>query len=364
MAAPTDEELVALLRRFVCVRLVQMWDLDLDRFQFDGFLSWTVQFMNADDTIYGRFGTRSVSGNRAGETKMTLAGFKKTLARALAVHERYVASPKTVGPRLAAKVGAPRRWKRAQDIPIMRTMFPRHVTPYQGGGRHGHCVHCHMVQRSEAVALSDASRPVPDRVFWPYPLPQEIGMEMDPSEAARILKVRKGSPAAGAGFRPGDVLEEIDRQPILSTADIQWVLHDAASPAALSVRFTRAGRPREATLALAKGWRSGVRNWSYLHKLTMADMTGFLLWEADAKVRAQAKLPPDTLALVVRDPIYWRHRPRSPLEKGDVIVEVDGSRAPLAVTAFTARLYRAAPHALKVVVVRDGKELTLAIKAP
>jgi hypothetical protein len=43
----------------VCVRLVQANALDLTLFQFDYDLSFAVFFLNADRTVYGRFGSRS-----------------------------------------------------------------------------------------------------------------------------------------------------------------------------------------------------------------------------------------------------------------------------------------------------------------
>ena len=60
MAVPVAPKLRELLKQFVCVRAVQMWGLDLDKYQFDGFMTWAVFFLNADGTIYGRYGSRWV----------------------------------------------------------------------------------------------------------------------------------------------------------------------------------------------------------------------------------------------------------------------------------------------------------------
>ncbi len=59
MASNHDAELDALLDKFVRVRLVQMGGVDLNVYQFDPLLSWSLFFMNGDKTIYGRFGTAS-----------------------------------------------------------------------------------------------------------------------------------------------------------------------------------------------------------------------------------------------------------------------------------------------------------------
>ncbi len=48
-----------LLDKFVCVRIISTNGLDLSLFQYDTDQSFAVFMLNADGTIYGRFGTRS-----------------------------------------------------------------------------------------------------------------------------------------------------------------------------------------------------------------------------------------------------------------------------------------------------------------
>ena len=47
-----------MMDQFVCVRAVQMYGVDLSLFQFQGQLTWAAVFLNADGTIYGRYGSR------------------------------------------------------------------------------------------------------------------------------------------------------------------------------------------------------------------------------------------------------------------------------------------------------------------
>ena len=54
-----DQRVRPLLEKFVCVRVVSTNGLDLSLFQFDYDQSFAVFLLNADGTIYGRFGTRS-----------------------------------------------------------------------------------------------------------------------------------------------------------------------------------------------------------------------------------------------------------------------------------------------------------------
>ena len=53
------------MEQFVRVRVVQGNGMDLSLFQFDYDLTFAVFFMNADKTIYGRFGTRAEYENAA-----------------------------------------------------------------------------------------------------------------------------------------------------------------------------------------------------------------------------------------------------------------------------------------------------------
>ena len=54
-----DPRVRTLLEKFVCVRIVSTNGLDLSLFQYDYDQSFATFFLNADGSIYGRFGTRS-----------------------------------------------------------------------------------------------------------------------------------------------------------------------------------------------------------------------------------------------------------------------------------------------------------------
>ena len=55
---------------------------------------------------------------------------------------------------------------------------------------------------------------------------------------------------------PGDEIVRLEGQPLLSIADVQWVLHRAdPEGASLKAEVRRDGRPVEVTLTLPKGWR-------------------------------------------------------------------------------------------------------------
>ena len=91
-----DDELVdqdpvirPLLDQFVCVRQVSTNGLDLKTFQYDTDQSFAVFMLNADGTIYGRFGTRSHRTEWLED--VSLAGMAKALKAALELHKNYPA---------------------------------------------------------------------------------------------------------------------------------------------------------------------------------------------------------------------------------------------------------------------------------
>src|SRR5262249_53368531 len=86
--------------------------------------------------------------------------------------------------------------------------------------------------------------------------PKSLGLILDPKEKATVRRVEAESPAAKAGFEQGDVIVRLGGQPLLSIADVQWVLHQApAEGAELRAEVRRGDRTAELTRALPKGWR-------------------------------------------------------------------------------------------------------------
>src|SRR5437667_12247809 len=106
-----DPRVADLMDKFVCVRMVQGNGMDLTLFQFDYDLTFAAFFMNADRTIYGRFGSRS---DRKDATKdISMEAFREALAAAFDLHEHFPAN-KAV---LAGKQPRPNRFKSPDEFP-------------------------------------------------------------------------------------------------------------------------------------------------------------------------------------------------------------------------------------------------------
>jgi hypothetical protein len=375
--AKLDEEVVTsdrlirdLLDQFVCVRIPHANGMDLSLFQFDYDQSWAAFFLEPDMTILGRYGTRSSQKDSTND--VSLEGFAKSLEGALALHAGFP----EVKSALRAKRGEPLEEKTPEDFPSFGGKFGASLDYAKGKDVVPTCIHCHQLSAAERRFYRDAGKPIPDRLLYPYPNPKSLGIVMDPKSAARILRVEPGSPAKRDGLRAGDEIRELAGQPILSTADIQWVLHHAPASGSLAIVVVHPGDAGKETgefdpdqkLSLPFGWRSAddiswrASSWD-LRRMT----TGGMLLEAlPAEERAKLGIKDGAMALVAKHVgQYGEHAAakNAGFLKGDVVVSVDGCTDVMTETQWMTWLVNAKKPGEKVpvTVLRDGKKIDLSL---
>jgi hypothetical protein len=244
-----DQRIVDLLTNFVCVRLVQANTMDLALFQFDYDLTFAAFFMNADRTIYGRFGSRS--DQKEADRDISIEGFREALDAALELHRNYPRNKAS----LAGKQPKPVKFKTPEEYPSLAGKYKPNLD-YEGKVARS-CMHCHQVREAERVFYRTDAKPIPDQVLLPYPMPDLVGLSLDPKGKARVANVPGGSAAAKAGFVSGDEIATFDGQPVLSIADVQWVLHHAPAPARIPCTVKRGKQTRSLALELPADWRQG-----------------------------------------------------------------------------------------------------------
>ena len=153
-----DPQIKNLMNQFVCVRIVQANGMDLSLFQFDLDLTFAVFLMNADKTIYGRFGSRS---DRHDDIRdISIDGFRKALAAALEIHRAYPANKAS----LSGKCGSAPRFTVPEAYPSLRQYVP--TLDYDGSVAKS-CMHCHVVGAAEKKVFRTADKPIPDEVLYP-----------------------------------------------------------------------------------------------------------------------------------------------------------------------------------------------------
>jgi hypothetical protein len=353
-----DPEIGDLLNKFVCLRIVKGNGLDLSLFQFDYDLSFAAFFMNADKTIYGRFGTRTKGEDKASE--ITIEGFRKALATALDWHAQYPLNKAG----FAAKTGPQARFKTPEEYPSLKVKYTSELD-YEGKVAQS-CIHCHQVRDAHRRVLREANEPLPEEVLYPFPMPDVVGLKLNPSELATVKEVAADSQAAKAGFKAGDKILSLAGQPMLSIADVQWVLQSSQAPAKLVAKIERAGQPRELTLELAQHWRRAddiswrPTSWELRRMAT----GGLKLDPLDAETRQKLGLANDKLALHVKHVgQYGEHAAakNAGFLKDDILVRFDGSDTPLTETdifRIGMNEHRRGDK-IPVTVLRSGKEVQL-----
>jgi serine protease Do len=215
-----------------------MRGVDLDLFDFDYDLTWMGFFLNADGTVYGRYGGRDAD---SADSRVSLAGLRYALEAALTRHRRAdfpSAPPPTKPPRTVEQYPAARR-------------LPERA-----------CIHCHQVYDLRRESLQAEGKWRLDEL-WVYPLPENIGLTLDVDRGDRVAGVAADSPAAHAGIQVGDRLLTIDDRPIASFADVQYALHRAPACGTLTITWQHGQETHQHQLPLAEGWRKTDISWRW-----------------------------------------------------------------------------------------------------
>jgi serine protease Do len=353
-----NNEVHDLLDKFVCVRIVQANNLDLSLFQFDYDQSFHAIFLNPDRTIYGRFGTRSA---REEDEDMTMQGLRAAMLAVLNMHDNYPANRAS----LAGKQGHPVEYRVPEELPSLKGKYTDKLN-YEGNVV-ASCIHCHQVRDSERALFRTARKPMPEHVVFPYPLPDVLGLKMDGDRAATIEAVEPGSIAARAGLKPNDEIVTLAGQSLISTADLQWVLHHAGTSDELPAVVKRGDEQLKVALKLTKGWRSesDISFRPTTWELRRMATGGLVFEELKADERERRKLTNDRLALVIKHVgQYGEHAAgkNAGFQQGDILIAVEGRTQHQTESQLIASLIDQPPgEKIRMKVLRGDKELDLTL---
>ena len=316
----TQEELQPLLKEFVCVRVINANALDLSLFQFDYDLSFSTMFFNGDGTVYGRYGSWTHQKN-AQDT--TTAGYKRALEAALALHHGYPANRES----LQGKQGAPMPVSDPLQLPNLAGKYKRELD--WGGKVVQSCVHCHQVSDAVRTMYRKEKKTIPQQWIYPMPGPETIGLTLAASETAHVESLQEGSIGARAGFRAGDDIVKLQGQPLISMADVAWVLHHAPDSGTISARVKRDGKEKNLNVTLPADWKmkSDISRRVGTWEMRAMALGGILLKELPENKRAEHNLKPNQMALFAEHVgEYGEHAAakKAGFKKGDILVEVDG----------------------------------------
>ncbi|MDP6794961.1 MAG: Trx7/PDZ domain-containing (seleno)protein [Verrucomicrobiota bacterium] len=349
--AKNNQRIIRLAQeKFVAVRQVEMKGVDLSQFQFDYDLNWAAMFLNADGTVYARYGTQSAEGPDAYNT---IESLEKTMRRVLALHDGYPANKAA----LAGKLGKPKPYKTALEMPGMK-----HRTKLAGGTARNNCVHCHNIHDAEHEQRRATGHNNHD-ALWRYPLPDNLGLRIDPGDGRVISAVQAGSPAANADLRPSDVLTHADGQAITSIADLQWVLHNLPNTKSnVTLNVARSDRSIEKKLAMNAGWKKTDISWRgslWSIKPVLATWCAPMKEKRVKLLRLAKGVKPLEVRWINTSRPEGRNAKRAGLRKGDIIIELEGQPLQMSSQHFNMHLklnYRVGDK-LPLTLLRDGKRI-------
>jgi len=363
-----DDELVdqdpvirPLLDKFVCARQVSTNGLDLEIFQYDTDQSFAVFILNADGTVYGRFGTRSHRTDWLGD--VSLEGLAEALKGGLELHLNYPTNRKQV----AGKRGGKPEVASPEKYPSLADKFTNRLN-YTGDVAKS-CIHCHQIGDAQRSYYWNSGKQIPEKVLFPYPHPKTLGLILDPKQRATVQSVLPESIAEQSGLRAGDIIQLIDGQNPLSIADVQWVLHQTpASGGNIPLSVKRGNHRISLELQLPPSWREHgdlswrATSWAYRRMVT----GGMKLVPIEAHKREQLNLGKKKMALLVQHlGQYNAHAAakRAGLRKGDILVSYDNNADLTTESELFAHglRHRKPGNRVSIIAIRGGKKLEFTI---
>ena len=325
--------------------------IDLSQFQFDYDQTWAVLFLRPDGTVIARYGSRSSTDAM---TVNSMAGLKLTMGKVLEAHRRWPQQED-----LYKKKRGHDQFQRPADI---RSATIKKILT-SGPDSKVSCIHCHNVydaRRDVAISNGDYD----PRKRWKYPLPESIGIEVDPVSGTTIRKVLPDSAAENAGVEVGEEIDVINGQAIHSLADIQFALHFLPDETVAHLTTKRsATESRKRSLRLEPGWREGEIGWR-ASMYGMPPRPGLWVQAADNDDKSRLAIPPDRLALKIRG-VFGKEVRRSGLAKGDVIIKFGDRTDHHTEGQFHAQLrlnYFRRNAVLPLAVIRDGRRMDVSVK--
>ncbi len=317
-----NPKLQQLLQSFVRVRVVGTNGLDLSLFQFDTDQSFAAFIFNADGTLYGRFGTRS--DRTEWKNDVSVEGLGKALEAALELHRNYPANNASLFGKQAEKP----LFESPEKIPSLAKRFTSKLD-YEGDTVKS-CIHCHMIGEAIKSNFRTEQGKIPEKWLYPFPHPKFLGLILDPTQCATVKEVTKGSVADQSGFQAGDRIVSMQGQPLVSIADVQWVLHQTAPEGGrVDSLIQRGEKQLVLSIQLADGWRAmediswRASSWSF----RQVGLGGMLLKSASDEQRKALGIKDGNMALEVEHVGAYAPHDRAKkagVQKGDILIEYDG----------------------------------------
>jgi hypothetical protein len=325
-------------------------DLSLYKFEYD--LTFAALLMNADGTIYHRYGGRDEIAATARLSMTSLMGLMK---ETLEDHADYQKSPKP--PKLEPKLSI-------EDLPPIA----KEIEKRKAEKKQPECFHCHMVNDALREIAQEKGAWKRDDI-WLWPPPDRIGLKLDRDDPMLLRAVIPSSPVEAAGLEAGDRLIRLGGERVRSHADIQWVLENASRDStSIPVEYKRGSdAPKSVKVDVAKGWKAGTPlalSWRPA-MWSLKPQPGFGGERLDREELEKLGLEPGAFAMKIGYLVDWEEAGRvakkAGLRKGDIVLSAAGEKNFASERHFQSwfRLTQKPGAAVALELLRDGKRMNV-----
>jgi hypothetical protein len=223
-----------------------------------------------------------------------------------------------------------------ERVPTQLVGFAGWQRNRDGETRSQTCLHCHQVSeilREPAIEAKKFDKQLDTQV---WPLPENVGIQLDRDDGLRVTSVMEGSPAAKVGLRAGDSLGAAGGRKLLGQADFRGVLHRGPKRAGtIPVVWLRGGEVMAGDLAVSEGWRKTILDWRMsIAQGNIGEDCGFFPLSIGKEERAALGLDEDAMGV---KPYMYKEptaASRAGLRGSQVIVAVNGQSPNVAGRAF------------------------------
>ena len=182
-----------------------------------------------------------------------------------------------------------------------------------------------------------------------------------PEQGALVANVEPNSPGAKAGLQRGDVIEEINGEPVKGSNDLRLKVATMAPGTTVHLKVNRSGQTRDVTLSLGES-PSGKPGKNGPGAAEASPMRGVQVDELTDDIRQQLGLNSDVKGVVVTEVADDAPAADAGLQRGDVIEQVN--RHPVNSVSDYHRLVDEAGKQALVLLINRGGNTTFIVVQP
>ena len=178
--------------------------------------------------------------------------------------------------------------------------------------------------------------------------------KLDKPEGALVASVNKGSPADKAGLEPGDVIRQVDGQPIVASGDLPAWVGQAQPGQKVHLSVWRQGKPLDLTATLGDASDKGIKQASNDNAVGKGQL-GLSLRPLDPQERRDAGV---TEGLVIEDALG--PAAAAGVQPGDVLLAING--APAKDIAQVRAAMAKAGKSVALLIERNGDKIFVPVR--